>query len=1624
MSIIYGPKLRQLSQKETLNSIETWKNNIMYNLSLNDSFAPYLRAGFKFGKKSKDKPTRELTDSTGDGALTKEAKCIIVDMMLTQIANWAEVIPRNDIVKNCETLDQIWQVIRLYYNLQTTGSLLNEAWNLTRQPDETPQALYSRLKQMYDDNLLKQGGLVYIDQITEDEELSPTLHSTIILHWMQILHPGLRNLVTLRFSSELRNNTYAKIFPEISRSVNDLLSELERESSVMRTFNQPNFNRSSTEFRRGRNDYARGRTDTNRGRFYPSNSPSSVYKQRNCEYCRLADRKGYRTHDISDCGFLKRDREFRSQDFRTVDCDDYRDDINNDYTDESYTGHENAYRVTEHVLNRVSSYASPVLSLYHGNETVDCILDSGATCNLIKTSKAKSMNLLVKPTRQTARMADGKTRLKVEGETDILFERNDREFHMIALVADFADTDILGGMPFMTVNDIAIRPAKNEIIIGGDEVVTYNPLSSRPRVVSRVQSFDIVSNVKQVILPGQAWSVPLPTEWQSDEYPVVIEPRYDTSNNSKVKECNMWPPPQIIETTNGTISLVNHTNEPIIVKRKEKVCKILSSCDPITELECVDNIAVETSMVKNELKKVAPYSMAVKVNPDKVLSPSTEVLFKDTLSEYDSIFNPKISRYNGHSGPCSVEVNMGSYKPPQQKGRIPLYSKHNLDELQKKFDDLEMKGVFVKPQNLGIKVEYVSPSFLVKKQSGDFRLVTDFKSISPFMKPAPSWLPDVNATLQKIASWKYLIRTDLTEAYFQIPLKRNSMKYCGVVTPYKGIRVYTTGCMGLPGTEAALEELTCLVLGDLVMLGIVAKIADDLYIGGDTETQLLDNFRLVLNRLQENSLTLSARKTVIAPRSTNMLGWTWSGGKLQANSHRISALSECERPTTVTAMKSYLGSYRFLSRVLKGYASLLEPLESTIAGRDGKSKIFWTEDLEMAFKASQEALKGNRAITLPIPEDVLWIVTDGSLKNKAVGATLYLVRNGVTKLGGFFNSKVNSCQAGWLACEIEGIAIAAALHHFAPFIRQSKHRPKVLTDSKSCVQACAKFERGEFSTSARLCTFLNAVGNYKADVGHISGKANLTADFASRRPVECHNPSCEICKFVKELSESVVAGVTVSELEQGLVRLPYTNPTAWLETQKECPSLKHVKFCLQQGSSPPRKQKRVKEVRRYLTAKVMLANSGLIVVREVEPFKSSHDRIVVPQSVVIGLLTSLHLQCCHPTAYQMKRIFNRYFFALDTDKLIGQITSSCHQCAAVKQIPHSLITQSSSIPPDSVGQSFAADIIKRAKQKNFIMRETITSYTVAEIIKNETASALNEAILKACCRFRPSEAAPATIRVDPAPAHQSLFKGGKELVKHNIILELGRTHNVNKNPVIDRAIQELIRELKIKFPQGGPLNSASLDFAIASLNSRLRSSGMSSHELWTQRDQVSGQQLCISDLEVIRAQNDRRKENHQYSEKTKARGQAALPKAAIDVGDLVYIHSEGNKLNARARYMVVSLNGNWCRLRKMNKTLYASQTYDLRLDEVYKVPGFDEIPPSFESESESDDDMVPFSGETFQIGQKPNVVVPIVGQKPNVEIPTAVTLPVCVPGSPVTGPPNRYCLRQRDNIQPPARFKE
>ena len=58
---------------------------------------------------------------------------------------------------------------------------------------------------------------------------------------------------------------------------------------------------------------------------------------------------------------------------------------------------------------------------------------------------------------------------------------------------------------------------------------------------------------------------------------------------------------------------------------------------------------------------------------------------------------------------------MGPVQHPPRKGKLPLYGRSRLVELQSRFDELESDGVIAKPKDIGINVEYLNPSFLVNK---------------------------------------------------------------------------------------------------------------------------------------------------------------------------------------------------------------------------------------------------------------------------------------------------------------------------------------------------------------------------------------------------------------------------------------------------------------------------------------------------------------------------------------------------------------------------------------------------------------------------------------------------------------------------------------------------------------------------------------------------------------------------------------------------------------------------------------------------------------------------------------------------------------------------------------------
>ena len=909
--------------------------------------------------------------------------------------------------------------------------------------------------------------------------------------------------------------------------------------------------------------------------------------------------------------------------------------------------------------------------------------------------------------------------------------------------------------------------------------------------------------------------------------------------------------------------------------------------------------------------------------------------FIATHLEFDDVFNTQHSVYNGASGPIKAYINLSDSCPPQLTPHLPNYGRKHLDVLQKKCDEFE-GTILVKPELVDppVRVENIVPTFLVKKPDGDFRMVSAFRALARHAKPQRSSMPNIRDIERTVATWSSFIEADLIHAYFQLLLEHDSMKYCGVQTPYKGIRVYRTGVMGLPGMEAALEELLSRVLGDMIHRGVVAKIADNLYIGTDGSPEdLLRNWRECLSLLQANNLRLKAHKTSICPKSTNLLGWVWENGMIRANPHTLSALSVAEVPKTVKQLRSFIGSYKVLNRVLKNYSTHIDPLDAMTAGRESAEKLSWSPEQLAHFQSAKDHLSNAESIITPRPSDTLWIVSDGAQRVGGIGATLYGERNGKLQLAGYFSAKLPPHQSRYLPCEVEAIGIGTAVHHFAPYILQSEKPPQILTDSSPCVQAYDKLLKGEYSHSARVLTFLTAVSRYNAEVRHIKGSANLPPDFQSRHPIACDDPStCHVCKFIAETDESVVRHVSVDDVLNGSSIMPYISKPAWLATQKECPDVCRAVDHIRSGTSIPKKESNVGDLRRYVRS-CSVSRDGLLVVSDSQPFQPVRERIAVPRKVLAGLLTALHLRFNHPTKSQLTKLFNRYFYALDAPTLLTRCVDSCHQCTSLKFFPKHLCAQSTSLP-EGVCVHFSADIMKRSSQCILVVREVVTSYTIALHVDSERHESLRDGLIIALAPMNSNSSRTVHARSDAGPGFVAL-KNDDSLKRHGISVTVGAEKNKNKNAVVDKAILELGCEILALNPRGGALSKVNLAIATASLNSRIRHNGISAWESLFQRDQLTGEQLPINDRDIILSQHTMRLKNHAYSSKSKAQGRNhVLPD--VYVGDLVHIRGEKDKLRARERYIVVEVDQDKCILRKFSH-LFRTKTYVVKSCDVYPV---------------------------------------------------------------------------------------
>ena len=1233
-------------------------------------------------------------------------------------------------------------------------------------------------------------------------------------------------------------------------------------------------------------------------------------------------------------------------------------------------------------LSRITPVSSPVLTVFYGKDPINITLDSGATTSFVTLKLCEKLNLEIHPNGQLARLGDGCTMIACLGEINVMFTRDKWSVKFQAIVVEKLNTDIYGGMNFFEDNDISIRFKTGEIKIDNKHTVYQtNTLMLPPQLktLEYTQSSITISKLpKCVLFPSHKpiWNIaeknlandfPLPVKEKhivkssldvvlppslSKEKFVVIGPRTENMLND-------WPPEQVCPVKEGTINLVNKTHDAISIPSQVHTIDVVPTSVTTTEdivlqtTQIYEDILKDTSEELEKKGKEKAKSIDISRAPKQL-----QEQLKSAHLKFSDVFIPDLTQgYNSESGPHLIRLRFADENRPEMtRCHIPKWAgKHDVVK-QKKMDALESQGVLLDPYKHDIPINLISPSFLkIKARAKDKPLdecdLSDIRwIISPAqLNPHLRQLHTNTVTKEDLFTFKakkpHCIEFDLYEGYFQNHVHPDDWSYLAVETPFKGIRVLTRSGQGLLNQEIEMNQLLTKVLGKEIEKGSVILQADDGQVGGETEEETVKNWIAVLELCSKNNIKLNARKIKIFPETSLIYGWLFKDGYVQPDPHRKLAILDMKLPKTVGEMRTYMGVYKTFFPAMLRLTNLMHPFEQLCAGKDSKEKLDFNENLEKLFKESQNAAQTDvKKLALPRPDEQLFIVPDAASRPPALGFILFVKREPQAEPVMFVTWKLPDSYFTWSPCELEGLGASIAVEKCSFYILRSSKPTLVFPDNKQVIQAFNKLKRGRFSTSQRLATFSNSMQKFPIQMQHGSGKLlqNVGADYIGRNAADCDKENCAVCKFATNNAETLLASISnkirgkseqnpeldLKELAPhwelaGFQELPIGNLSAWSKLQNEDESVSHAIAYKKSGQTPPKKDKSkdMTEIRSYVANCKYNSTKKLLVKEETIEFDHEKiEKIVVPKWFVKPLLVQIHLDQNCPSQTQLKKIFDRYFHGFNMANIYKEVTDECPKCNARKKIPKEMKHFKSVTNPSSPGETFVSDVMRRSKQLILVTRDAFSDFVTTSIIDSEKAEDLKRGIISTTANVRKNSEI--TIRVDNAVGFLSLSNNqDKDLGDLKMKLEISDKNNKNGLAIVDKAIQELEKEISTLSPEGKPISTSDLAKAALILNSRIRNRDLSAYEIQFSREQNTGKNISLNDENLKGEKNRRKLSNHKHSEKSKFPNCEEPSDADVEVGDLVHLKNDGSKHNLRDTYIVLEHHQDKIKLAKMLHSL-------------------------------------------------------------------------------------------------------
>jgi len=261
---------------------------------------------------------------------------------------------------------------------------------------------------------------------------------------------------------------------------------------------------------------------------------------------------------------------------------------------------------------------------------------------------------------------------------------------------------------------------------------------------------------------------------------------------------------------------------------------------------------------------------------------------------------------------------------------------------------------------------------------------------------------------------------------------------------------------------------------------------DDFLVYGDYFTLCLRNLERVLQRCEETNLVLSWEKCHFMVKEGIVLGHKISNKGMEVDKAKIAAIEKLPPPTSVRAIRSFLGHAGFYRRFIQDFSKIAKPLTKLL---EKDEPFHFTPACLTAFTILKDRLIQAPILVAPDWDSPFELMCDAS--DYAVGAVLGQRRNKHFHPIFYASKTFTGAQENYTTTEKELLAVVFAFDKFRPYLVLSK--VIVYTDHSALRYLLSK-------TDAKPCLirWVLLFEEFDLEIKDKRGAENLAVDHLSR----------------------------------------------------------------------------------------------------------------------------------------------------------------------------------------------------------------------------------------------------------------------------------------------------------------------------------------------------------------------------------------------------------------------------------------------------------------------------------------------------------------------------------------------